>query len=105
MKEVEFTTSGLKEFQEMMNDFLKKASDENVTRVLKKGADAFTTDLLKLPKPRSRIHAAGYTHMINSFANRINGKEVEVGWGKYYGPMVEHGTRKMRAQPHLKPRP
>ena len=103
MKEVEFTTSGLKEFQEMVNDFLRKASDENVTRVLKKGADAFTTDLLKLPKPRSRIHAAGYTHMINSFANRINGKEVEVGWGKYYGPMVEHGTRKMRAQPHLKP--
>lgn len=103
MKEVEFTTSGLKEFQEMMNDFLKKASDENVTRVLKKGADAFTTDLLKLPKPRSRIHAAGYTHMVNSFANRINGKEVEVGWGKYYGPMVEHGTRKMKSQPHLKP--
>lgn len=103
MKEVEFTTSGLKEFQEMMNDFLKKASDENVTRVLKKGADAFTKDLLKLPKPRSRIHAAGYTHMVNSFANRINGKEVEVGWGKYYGPMVEHGTRKMKSQPHLKP--
>ena len=102
MKEVEFTTSGLKEFQEMMNDFLKKASDENVTRVLKKGADAFTKDLLKLPKPRSRIHAAGYTHMVNSFANRINGKEVEVGWGKYYGPMVEHGTRKMKSQPHLK---
>ena len=28
---------------------------------------------------------------------------VNVGWGKYYGPMLEHGTRKMAARAHLKP--
>ena len=28
---------------------------------------------------------------------------IEVGWGKYYGPMLEHGTRKMAAREHLKP--
>lgn len=102
-KQIVFDTSGLDDFQKELNRFLKAAEEKNVTRVLKQGADAFTSDLLKLPKPRSRIHAAGYTHMVNSFANRINGKEVEVGWGKYYGPMVEHGTRKMKSQPHLTP--
>lgn len=29
--------------------------------------------------------------------------EIKVGWGKYYGPMVEHGTKKMTARAHLKP--
>ena len=28
---------------------------------------------------------------------------IKVGWGKYYGPMLEHGTRKMAARVHLKP--
>ena len=35
-------------------------------------------------------------------AAMMDGAEVEVGWGKYYGPMVEAGTRKMNAQPHLR---
>lgn len=26
-----------------------------------------------------------------------------MGWGKYYGPMLEHGTKKMSAKAHLKP--
>ena len=28
---------------------------------------------------------------------------IKVGWGKYYGPMLEHGTRKMAVRAHLKP--
>ncbi len=101
--EVTFEVEGLEEFQKAMAEFIDKADDSNVIRVLKKGADTFTKDLLSLPKPRSRIRAAGYTHMVDTFADRINGKEIEVGWGKYYGPMVEHGTVKMSAQPHLNP--
>lgn len=101
--QVTFDTDGLEEFQNLMEEYAQVSDPQNVIKVLKKGADAFTADLLKLPRPRSRIHAAGYTHMVDVFADRINGKEVEVGWGKYYGPMVEHGTVKMRAQPHLKP--
>lgn len=30
-------------------------------------------------------------------------KDIDVGWGKYYGPMLEHGTKKMSAKAHLKP--
>ena len=31
-------------------------------------------------------------------------KEIEIGWGKYYGPMVERGTIKMKSShPHLVP--
>ena len=37
------------------------------------------------------ICKSGYTHLIDTFAKKVNGKEVEVGWGKYYGPMVERG--------------
>ena len=102
-KQIVFDTSGLDDFQKELNRFLKAAEEKKVTRVLKHGADAFTSDLLKLPKPRSRIHAAGYTHMVSTFTNRIAGNEVEVGWGKYYGPMVERGTIKMKGQPHLRP--
>ena len=29
--------------------------------------------------------------------------EIEVGWGKYYGRMVEEGTKLTMAQPHLVP--
>lgn len=101
--EISFETEGLAEFQEVMEKYIDAAGDDNVVQALKVGADQFVQDLLKLPKPKSRIHASGYTHMVDVFADRINGKEVEVGWGKYYGPMVEHGTVKMRAQPHLKP--
>lgn len=101
--EVSFEIDELGDFQKELQEILAKMDDDNVVKVLKKGADALTQDLLKLPKPRSRIKATGYTHMIDTFADKVNGKEVEVGWGKYYGPMVEHGTVKMSAQPHLTP--
>ena len=51
----------------------------------------------------SKIRKANYTHLIDSFSLRKKSNEVEVGWGKYYGPMLEHGTVKMNAQPHLNP--
>jgi hypothetical protein len=70
---------------------------------LEAGAKEFVDDLLKLPKPISKIRKAGYTHLINCFSYRNKKNEIEAGWGKYYGPMVEHGTEKMDAQPHLYP--
>ena len=100
---VTFAIDGLEEFQEAMEQFLKATDETNVAKVLKQGADLLVQDLLKLPKPRSAIHAAGYTHMVSTFSDRIKYGEVEVGWGKYYGPMVEHGTVNMGAQPHLQP--
>lgn len=96
--------SGYEGFQDLA-DVLEKYIDnvENVTDVLEVGANEFVKDLKKLPKPISKIKKAGYTHLIDSFSSRTKKKEVEVGWGKYYGPMVENGTKKMSAREHLKP--
>ncbi len=83
-------------------------ASENAIDILEVGADAFTKDLLKLPKPMSAIRKSGYTHLIDSFtyerSNERFGKgEVIVGWGKYYGRMVEKGTEKMDEMPHMYP--
>lgn len=90
---------------EALSEIIEKYIDEadNVVDVLETGAKEFVNDLLKLPKPISKIRKSGYTHLINSFAYRKKNNEIEVGWGKYYGPMVENGTKKMNAREHLKP--
>ena len=91
-------------FQDLANiieGYIKNV--ENPIKILLVGAKEFVKDLLKLPKPISKIRKAGYTHLINTFAYKEKKDEVEVGWGKYYGPMVEHGTTKMDEQPHLYP--
>ena len=79
---------GFQDLADIINKYVNGA--ENITEILEEGAKEFVSDLLKLPKPISKIRKAGYTHLINSFSYRKKTKEVEVGWGKYYGPMVEH---------------
>lgn len=90
---------------EAMSEILEKYIDgaDNTIDVLEAGAKEFVSDLLKLPKPVSKIRKSGYTHLIKCFAYKKKNKEVEAGWGKYYGPMLEHGTVKMNAQEHLYP--
>lgn len=92
-------------FSDLFNELeeaIKKT--ENTQDVLLVGAKELVKDLLKLTKPYSKIKKAGYTHLVDTFAYRKYGnKEVEVGWGKYYGRMVEDGTSKTYSQPHLKP--
>jgi hypothetical protein len=90
---------------EAMSEILEKYIDgaDNAVDVLETGAKEFVGDLLKLPKPISKIRKSGYTHLIKCFAYKKKNKEVEAGWGKYYGPMLEHGTVKMNAQEHLFP--
>lgn len=89
------------EFEKLLDDFSKKAEESNVLNVLEIGANEFVNELLKLPKPKSQITAARYTHLVDSFSYRKRGKQFEIGWGKYYGPMVERGTVNMKANPHL----
>ncbi|MGN1302423.1 MAG: hypothetical protein ACI4VO_02065 [Clostridia bacterium] len=91
-------------FQDLADiiEYYAKGAD-NFIEVLEVGAKEFVNDLLKLPKPMSKIKKAGYTHLIRSFAYKKRKNEVEVGWGKYYGPMVEHGTNKMDENPHVYP--
>ncbi|WP_297780353.1 HK97-gp10 family putative phage morphogenesis protein [Blautia sp.] len=77
--------------------------DEMVLEGLEKGAEQFATDIRKLPKPRSEITKAGYTHLLDTVTYKRTKSDIEVGWGKYYGPMVENGTKKMNGSPHIKP--
>ena len=96
----EVFTSGFEEMEKELSEYAEQASPEEVSNVLKIGADAFTKDLLALPKPRSRIAAPGYTHLIDTFSDKEDPMKPGawiVGWGKYYGPILEAGR-----YPHLK---
>lgn len=93
--------NGFQDLADIIEYYAKGA--ENFVDILKIGAKEFVDDLLKLPKPMSKIRVASYTHLVNSFSYRKKEKEIEVGWGKYYGPMVEHGTKKMDENPHVYP--
>lgn len=95
---------GFEGFADLTKELEKyiKAS-ENAQETLILGAKAFLNDLDKLAKPMSRIKKSGYTHLIDSFTYECTKNEVVVGWGKYYGRMVENGTEKMNAKPHFYP--
>ena len=92
---------GFEELQNEFSDMLLKL--ENPLDILEIGAKEFVKDLLKLPKPYSKIHRSGYTHLVDSFTYEKEDNEIVVGWGKYYGRMVEDGTKLTPKQPHLKP--
>ncbi len=92
---------GFQDLADIIEHYVKGAEDAMIG--IEEGAKQFVNDLLKLPKPISKIRKAGYTHLINSFAYRNKKTEIETGWGKYYGPMVEHGTENMDANPHVYP--
>lgn len=84
-----------------LEDEIKKA--DKVEEKLERAAKLFVSDLNRLATPYSNIRKSGYTHLVRSFSYKKNNDEYEVGWGKYYGPMVEKGTTKMSSQPHLEP--
>jgi HK97 gp10 family phage protein len=98
-------SSGFDELEDLLKQYDLKMTDTGVTDILEAGAKEFTQDLLKLPKPMSQTRSPGYTHLVRSFAYKkyTKSQEVEVGWGKYYGPMVERGTKKMKARAHMVP--
>lgn len=102
-KEIEFIDSGLSEFEDLIKEYAEKVSDDKALDAVEVGAEEFVKDLLRLPKPRSQINKPGYTHIVSTFALERTDSGIKVGWGKYYGPMLEHGTRKMAARAHLKP--
>lgn len=55
---------------EILSETIAKYAEnaDNVVDVLEVGAKEFVSDLLKLPKPISKIRRSGYTHLINSFS-------------------------------------
>lgn len=101
MSDLNVDVDGLKELEELLAKYADKT--ENVVEILEAGAKEFVEDVRRLPKPRSRIRKAGYTHLLDTVGYRRKNGEVETGWDKYYGPMVEKGTKKMSATPHFAP--
>ena len=96
--------SGFDELLGQLQEYASRVERDELQRVLKTGADEYVEDLLKLPKPMSRIAASGYTHLVRTFADKNDSDgSVVAGWGKHYGLFVDRGTRKMAAQPHLMP--
>lgn len=93
--------SGFETLLEVTQKYMKVA--ENPIPAMIAGAKAFTNDLGKLTRPMSEIRKPGYTHLIDTFGYEVQEKEVVVGWGKYFGRMVEYGTSKMAAREHFRP--
>lgn len=99
--DTEIFDSGFDELEQLLSEMEKKA--DNVIPVLEAGVKEFVNDARRLPKPRSQISKGGYTHLIDTMTYKVRRNEIETGWGKYYGPMVERGTVKMNARPHVAP--
>ena len=96
--------SGFDELMKQLKEYAERVEQNELQRVLKAGADEYVSDLLKLPKPMSKVVASGYTHLVRTFTNKNDADgSVVAGWGKYYGLFVDRGTSKMQAQPHLMP--
>ena len=73
--EITFYDGGLEDFEELLKQYSENVSPDKALDAVEEGAKEFVrTD-----------------------------SGIKVGWGKYYGPMLEHGTRKMAARAHLKP--
>lgn len=92
---------GFDDLESLLKGYISKS--EKSLEILEIGAKEYVNDLKKLTKPYSKIKKAGYTHLIDTFCYRKTKKDIEVGWGKYYGLMVEDGTKKSKAQPHMYP--
>lgn len=101
MSDVNFKDSGFDGFAKLLEKY--QISEEDAMQALEEIAEDFVNDVGKLPKPRSAIVTAGHTHLLDTMTFKRKSGEIEVGWGKYYGPMVERGTVKMHGTPHIKP--
>lgn len=96
-------TEGFDAFSDLLEEYEKKTTMENVIKVLEIGAKEFVADVRALPRPRSQIRAPGYTHLLDTVTYQRTKNEVVTGWSKYYGPMVDKGTRKMKGVAHMRP--
>lgn len=100
--------SGLDDFSDLIAQYSEKLSQDKVLDILESGAEELAADGRKLPSPLSKIRAPGYTHLVKTISTKVNRsrREIEVGWGKYYGPIVENGAPgrpKYRRNAHLIP--
>lgn len=100
--------SGLDDFSDLIAQYSEKLSQDKVLDILESGAEELAADGRKLPSPLSKIRTPEYTHLVKTISTKVNRsrREIEVGWGKYYGPIVENGApgrQKYRRNAHLIP--
>lgn len=96
---------GLEDLEKELEEMAGNMDDSKVLDAMEQGADQLVNDIRALPRPRSML-GGGHTHMLDSVGSQRGKDVVDVGWGKYYGKMVENGhkSRKGRwvaAQPHM----
>lgn len=91
--EITFDGGGFEDFEELLKQYSENVSSDKALDAVEEGAKEFVNDLLRLPKPRSQITKAGYTHIVSTFALERTDSGIKVGGGKYYGPMLEHGNQ------------
>lgn len=66
--EITFDGGGFEDFEEMLKQYSENVSSDKALDAVEAGAKEFVNDLLRLPKPRSQITKAGYTHIVSTFA-------------------------------------
>lgn len=105
---IKIDANGFDDLGDLLKAYAEKSEPEALLSVLQAGANTFVDDLKHLPKPRSQINAAGHKHLLDSFKTKNDKEGVLVGWGVYYGPIIERGWTmrngaRHNAMPHLKP--
>lgn len=84
-----FELDGFDELSKMLQSYSNNI--DNLKKEQEKVVKAFVADLLKLPAPKSTKSRG--THLVDTFAYKYEKDEFVVGWGKYYGPIVERGHK------------
>lgn len=82
---------GYQYMDEITQNALKAMDSASLVEILKAGADELVKDVRALPQPRS--NRTGYTHMLDSVTGQEESPKYLVGWGRYYGPIVEAGHK------------
>lgn len=101
---------GLQRLTALLEGYSKNANAANILQAQKSGAEYFCEVMRRKTSPRGRSRE----HMLDSITYEQDTQNAEtiVGWGKFYGRMVESGHRAggwakasktVAASPHLKP--
>ncbi len=101
---------GLQRLANLLEGYSKNASSANILRAQQAGAEYFCRVMRSKTSPRGRSRE----HMLDSITYEQDAQNTEtvVGWGKFYGRMVESGHRAggwakagktVMPSPHMKP--
>ena len=76
---ITFDSGGFEDFEELLKQYSENVRPDKALDAVEEGAKEFVNDLLRLPKPRSQITKAGYTHIVSTFALERTDSGIKVG--------------------------